>query len=261
MQSPLDRLIYSEYGGRISVKLPNDKETRLNDIRKLPGTNLLDWRFDQYLKHQYGTQNGERYEADKTNLLQYWLYMKISVYDSASAYTLAPGTLYTEEERTITIFQKEKYVPNLRGDLIYGFYHKLTSTHESVGPGGNQHTSYFYFKVGESGELCPSDPIDSLSSDLGIEWLYVKVERDMWTEDMVFTIRTNLMTSDCVHTYPTSSLNFNNPGGLTQVGSGKDYIEGKPRVFYYQFKLLKEGTGGDIFIAEDTKGKFHFSKC
>lgn len=182
--------------------------------------------------------------------------MKISVYDAISEYTLPAGTTYTDDQRTKVIFRSEKWSGNMKGFQVYGFYHKQISTHQSVSPTGNKHSSIFYFEVDQSGELCASDPIESLNSDLGLRWVYAKVSKDMWNDVLVYSFRTNLMTEDCVHSFPISGLNFNDPSGIFQFGPQKSYLKFKPKIFYYHIQNTKAGSGGDIFIETDTRGNF-----
>lgn len=243
-----------EDGGSFAVKKRDDSRTDLRDLQKLPGSDLLDWRFNYYTSHMFGFADKSRFSIASTNLIQYWYYMKISVYDAISEYTLPDGVSYTEDQRTVVIFRKEKWDGFLSGDQVFGFYHKMTSNHQSVSPGGNKHTSIFYFEVDGSGELCPSDPIESLNSDLGLEWVYVKVSRDMWSDGFTYSFRTNLMPEDCVHTFPLSSLSFTDPTGITQLGPSKGIVRGKPKAFFYHILQIKEGSGGEIFIESDTRG-------
>lgn len=254
-QSLLTHDFVREDGYSFVAKRSYETRTDYRDLLKLPGSNLLDWRFNYFVSHLYGFLDMSRFTKTKTNLVQFWYYMKINVYDSISEYTLPAGTSYSEGQRTITIFRKEKWSGYLSGNEVFGFYHKMTSNHQSVSQGGNKHTSIFYFKVDGGAELCPSDPIVSLNSDLGLEWVYIEVSRDMWTNSFVYKLRTNLPNQDCVLTFPLSGLNFDFPNGVTQIGPKKTLIKRKPKVFFYHIQQIKEGSGGELFVETDTRGK------
>lgn len=184
--------------------------------------------------------------------------MKISVYDSITEYTFPAGTSYNLQERTSRIFARLRNDGNTLTNL-YSFFHRITSTHQSVSSGGNEHTSIFFIIIGTSTTIkCSSDPITSLNSDLMLRWVYFKVERDMWSNDYTIRFRTSLMGSECVETIAGGGQFELRASDVFILGPGKEDTAGKrrmPRVFYYKIENVREGSGGDIFMDGSSEGK------